>query len=614
MRKQGIAGILFLFVLLTAGIVGAQTAEWEGESESLLSPLPTVDSERTAHRVVTLAPGGPLLESPILSRVEYYRAVQSIAAGRYDIAREHLFNAVEGDPSLVRGHLLLSLLHLRSLDPKWILFLVDAGKALQGNFRGQSLLVANAVIGGFTLLILLLALLSGAALLRSLPFLRHTIMELLPDNLPRPLLLFYPFALGGALVAFFRPWSWGMGLFWLVATGVLLARRGFDRWERFVTAAFLALLITAPVAVKTAIHFTLPSMPGTTLFALSGTPLFPLEGDEGSLPLEDDGDGDILFSLALLERERGDLNRSMELYREMLDRGFGSVSVYNNMGNLLFLRGETDLAFSAYRKALDLDPERATSHYNLGQLYLEAFAFDRAREEFSKASEFNFSLIRSLSRLSRHTDRLTLIDESLPPSHLWGRFLGGRAGEQGMDWAEALGATRRILFPFPAHHAVPLALLIGFAGWFGSTRRAPLVCVRCGRILCRRCRVRETGHDFCAECSGGGTERSWGRNTVLFHRPMALALSVLFPGAGHVYLGRRRIGVFYLVLALSILILWAFRGPVLKPFPILHGGDLIPLENLIFGWVFLPVYLFVLIDALLLVRKHFRNGTLGGMI
>lgn len=577
--------------------------------EEAVPPPPDDGAGVPAHRIVTLAPGGPLLESPILSRLTYYRAVHELAENRWDEAKGHLERTVEGDPSLIRAHLLLSFVQLRDLDPHWILTFLDGLRALRGNFRSQSLLIANVVVVAELILLLLLTAATAAAVLRALPALRHAVLEALPAGLPRPLRLAYPVAFIAAAIFLFRPWSWAMGIVWLVLAGVFLTGRSFSKAEKGVALAFAATLLLSPVLLRVAVQATLPATPGTTLFALSGTSVAPLGDERASTLLDGEGgDRDILFSLALLERERGNREEAIALYREILEGGHESPSVYNNIGNLLFVQGDMDKAFSAYRRALALDPERATSHYNLGQLYLEVFSFDQARQEFSRASEIDFSLIRNLSHAGGDEGSHTLVDDSIPPSRLWKRFLAGEAGRGGLDWDESLHAAKRILYPHEPERFLPFLLFLGFAFWFGQTRPGPAVCTRCGRAICRKCRVRIGGKNRCASCASAGREREWNRNSLTYHRPMSLTLSLLLPGLGHVYLGRWIRGLGYGAAALSLVLFWVFRGPILKPFPVLYAADLAPLENFLFAWLFMPLYLFVLFDTVRLAKKTFRSS------
>jgi len=64
-------------------------------------------------------------------------------------------------------------------------------------------------------------------------------------------------------------------------------------------------------------------------------------------------------------------------------------NLYNELGNSLRGRGEYIRAVQEYQKALELKPDSAEIHYNLGLAYYEQRIFDRAIQEFKRTIEIN---------------------------------------------------------------------------------------------------------------------------------------------------------------------------------------------------------------------------------
>ena len=60
-------------------------------------------------------------------------------------------------------------------------------------------------------------------------------------------------------------------------------------------------------------------------------------------------------------------------------------AVYNDLGFVLERQGMADEAVEMYEKSLELDPEGATAHYNLGSVYVRAQQFERAEGHFRSA-------------------------------------------------------------------------------------------------------------------------------------------------------------------------------------------------------------------------------------
>ncbi|NNE10535.1 MAG: tetratricopeptide repeat protein, partial [Gemmatimonadetes bacterium] len=375
--------------------------------------VPATTERKSRYRVLTLTPGGPLMESPILARVDYYRGLREVAAGNDAVAREFLESCTQRDPSLIRSYFLLAYVYLQEFDWKWTVALSRAWEALAGNFRSQSLLMTNGVIFFFLVTFIGTMATLATILIRCLPTFRHAILEWLPDTLP-PLMkeLYAPVAVV-SLFLLFHPWVWPSGLVWMLSAGALLSWRALRSWERGVALGFLTQVGLAPLILKIAIGTSLPAMPDSTLYALSGSSIVPPVGEVNrggeALPLNDD----IHFSYALLERERGNYRSALAHYDEMIQSGHGSAAVHNNRGNLLFLLGRGDEALASYEEALAFNPDDAVARYNLGMLQLETFQFDEANASFTKASQIDFTMVRALSQLSGSEHDATLVDECM---------------------------------------------------------------------------------------------------------------------------------------------------------------------------------------------------------
>jgi tetratricopeptide (TPR) repeat protein len=61
-------------------------------------------------------------------------------------------------------------------------------------------------------------------------------------------------------------------------------------------------------------------------------------------------------------------------------------------GNYLFALGKTDMAFTAYKQAAELEPESSAINYNLGLAYFQRKAYGEARTYAKKAYALGFPL------------------------------------------------------------------------------------------------------------------------------------------------------------------------------------------------------------------------------
>jgi protein O-GlcNAc transferase len=89
--------------------------------------------------------------------------------------------------------------------------------------------------------------------------------------------------------------------------------------------------------------------------------------------------------LAELCREAGQLERSVELYCQLLEQDPQRPELHNGLGLTLAEQGKWEEAIAAFRRALDLDPQRVEAHINLGTALLEQDQPEAAIEAYRAA-------------------------------------------------------------------------------------------------------------------------------------------------------------------------------------------------------------------------------------
>jgi len=82
------------------------------------------------------------------------------------------------------------------------------------------------------------------------------------------------------------------------------------------------------------------------------------------------------------ERSRNALIKSNEMLRKATDTGAKNLSIYNLIGHVSSLLGDTDQAFEAYRAALTYDGDHAWIMLNKGFLHLQLNEFEQAEVEY----------------------------------------------------------------------------------------------------------------------------------------------------------------------------------------------------------------------------------------
>lgn len=75
------------------------------------------------------------------------------------------------------------------------------------------------------------------------------------------------------------------------------------------------------------------------------------------------------------------LHRALEVQRDLVVRSPNDARALNDLGNLLMLSGDLEAAESAYRRALEIEPGKASARYNLALLLQQ---LDRRKEAFKQ--------------------------------------------------------------------------------------------------------------------------------------------------------------------------------------------------------------------------------------
>ena len=76
----------------------------------------------------------------------------------------------------------------------------------------------------------------------------------------------------------------------------------------------------------------------------------------------------VLATIAAVAAVPPNLSKAIEAQQRLAAERPNDAAVFNDLGNLLLLVPQPDEAEAAYRKAIELDPDKASALYNLGLL------------------------------------------------------------------------------------------------------------------------------------------------------------------------------------------------------------------------------------------------------
>jgi tetratricopeptide (TPR) repeat protein len=316
-----------------------------------------------------------------------------------------------------------------------------------------------------------------------------------------------------------------------------------------------------------------------------------------------------LFALGRFETRRGQLTDALAHYKAASTLRSGDTRLLTNWGNALLASGNPDGAAELYTAA-SKGATLAAPSYNLAMVLRrkaktvpdEAVSgvLNQAREAINVANDLDPSL---LQREPPPEERLLVgrlvLSLPLPDAELAGLASAPAGGER----VEAQ-LSRMLMAGMTGPVAWGLPLLAGgllFAwGFLRGGLKASKVCDKCGRAVCRRCDPElGIGSVLCTQCvnvfsrKGQVPPQMRARKEAqvfsyqAWMERLALALSAVVSGAGHVFSGLPVRGALYAFLFLFGVGAVVFHGGVLRaPY-----GEVPTWLKLTFaGLLLLPVY------------------------
>jgi tetratricopeptide (TPR) repeat protein len=512
------------------------------------------------------------LEPFALARVG--EGLAELQRGGREQAEAHFREALALDPYLPDGHFGLALVQLKEL-PLGVVPAVRhmlAGTAARlatarGREHATALLVPVALLAAFaTGLVFALAMIfrHGALLL-------HDLEESLGPGRRSVAVAAYAVVLLLPLVTF-QGYGW-LPLWWLALLFPYLALS-----ERLITAGLLVAFVSVGPVVKSVesrLQARQNPLYRASLVSLESGPdtraVRELEDAHRGHP----DDRDLLFLLAALYKKSGRYDEGAGLYHGVLREEANHPPGLNNLANLEFAGGEFKASIARYKQAIESNPPApvaATLYYNLALAHLQLFEFQPATEARSQAERLDSGLIRTYDSLWKYADKneYAVVDLTLSPEEAYSKFAGlpqglrqkNLMGKGPMAAPADLGLS--LVNRFTAAPLVFALVLLVVRRWRGS-RMFTMKCVKCGTPFCRRCHLGTVGGGLCTQCHHLFVVRDGvsgpARNQKLLEvqkederrERIFRVLSLLSPGAGHLYAQKTVPGMLFVLLWSAVL-------------------------------------------------------------
>lgn len=548
------------------------------------------------------------LEPIALARVG--QGLRRLDSGELDAAEEDFRAAIALDPHLPDAHFALAQ---RQTKQGPLGLLPAIGETVSGltarlpTILGRHRLVALLLPVLLFSLLVTLAVATFALVLRHGVLLRHDLEEFFgPDR--SALVTMATFAALLLLPALtFQGYGWLP--FWWLAVLFLY----FSLTERIVVVlALLAALAVGPVV---------RALEGRIMAAQNPLFLAAVQAVEGSADARSihllertreryTEDRDLAYLLAAQYRKAGRYDDAAGVYGELLRSQPSDPIALNNLANISFAAGEFPAAIPRYQAGLQAGPTpavAATLYYNMSLAYLQKFDPQPANEARSQALRLDPVLIQQYDATWKYEikNENAVVDLNLSEDELWSKFqrlrdgvgrqnVLGKGGTDALSWS---GVVNRFL----GFLAVFVLVVVLMWRWRGP-RMFTMRCVKCGTPFCRRCHLGAAWEGLCTQCHHLFVVRDGvsgpARNQKLLEvqredekrERIFRALSLVFPGAGHIYAHRTLSGLLF-ILVWSLVLSLALLGGRLLPYTEAAARVTTPWGLVLGALVLLAVYI-----------------------
>lgn len=560
----------------------APAADFNRADSLSMMQLPTWAEEGWSEYRAKRAAGQMKEAAEVLDRIR--NQASSVGIQRFGLPAAVLVQ--EGEEALSRGDIDEAVesgqaaLQWSPDDPHGAFFLARALYA-RDSFKSSTSIAAyfNAISSGFRdfwfsfyllgalVLVLFVGLLGSflvfcvLLLVRYVPLLVHSLHELSTNMLNKPAV--WTLVISLLLAPLFTGLSVGFGILWALC----LVWRYMTSGERIVVGGMIVVFSLASFWMPMAMSWFVADQ-STELMLLSRIMRGEAAASDPVRRMEAQGGYDknwpVLLALAIHKRREGNYSDALERYQALREMGPDRPMILNNIGNLYFLMKQYNEAVAYYKQATIKNPRDAVSHYNLNLVYREMLLFEDAEKEYIAAQKINLPLIQSFHGSGS-------VDEFFQKRILWKTALAASV----LKGEEARKLFGKLMNPLTLNTAL-LGLVLFGAGALVlrgviSRKFTAAACPICGRSICYHCQRRVLDVKTCTRCwsSFKNIKRKADLRPLKirqqWHHRMARGLSILFPGAGHIYIGRVTRGFLFLALFMGLSFTLLFRSEFLQP-------------------------------------------------
>ncbi len=358
----------------------------------------------------------------------------------------------------------------------------------------------------------------------------HDISDAFPKSLKMTIVRLY------AVVFYLLPFFLNIGIFWQFIYLIILAFIYCTKKEKYILYAIVAVLAVIP--------FLLNSIFGTYQFLNEPTVNHIYQANQGTWYQETEKNlkdmlrdarsynaqlkdmrkdaptlskdefkkpmdtSDILLSLGLINKKRGDYASAEKYYLKGLAKNPNSYEFNINLGNIYYSLYRTEEAEKRYNDALKINPDSGIVHYNLHKLFLrkrkdKLTDIERAEKEFKMAMELAPDVVQYYSEILKDSSQnfnRKVIDEQVNNDSYRVRY--NKFISRKKDVASSLlpFKIKGIRVSHISFVAIILFSLMLFLQLLNKSYAFTTVCQKCGGPVCYRCQRTIKDNKLCSQC------------------------------------------------------------------------------------------------------------------
>jgi len=562
----------------------------------MFEQLRLFEQEEAAYSaLLDVSVGSGYTSRPTLGYYFFRRGLERQSGGEGLQAVAEFEKATQFDPYLLPAHLMAIGLNAKLFKGKAASQTMSLERAVASSFFVQQLFCINSFRAVVVCLVILTVVFLLGISFKNLPYIQHQVYEILPSRVPGA----YRSTFAWILLMLPLIWLWSMFPLLVIPVYLLAVWIAAVPKEKIIIFVCFLFMAAIPQLADMEAKLLRPLDPNDRVNVLAKA---QLRGHESTLitKLEsfskrDPSDFETMFSLGLLKHRGGMFDEAMSIFTVASDLKPRSAAVRNNLGNTYFVLGEYDKALEEYELAARLEPDAPAPHYNLAQTFSEKLMFSESSDELNEALRLDFTRVNRFRRASGKNQPVEVMDMTISPSRLWEIVFRSSPRNRESPLMSGLFGVDARLLSYVSSSLLFLAIILGIA-----LRKAALdtECTICGAQSCYRC----VDNEMCPRCSkkivmtesSGMRERLEQKlraRAIKYRKIKALVLSIVSPGAGHVFIGSTWKGVGFSLMFSLLLMATFLKGLLMRMSPFVQTRAGLTYTVVAAGLV-LVVYLF----------------------